>query len=232
MAEHRGFASKVLPIGVEKKKGTKVFFVERLEKCKGHYMIACDAISDGWSETEALTLDIVTGPRLGILQAAVSLGIIEGTMLLAFDEAALDDYVGTDDTDDSAFDEDDDEDGYEYDGVSKKRSAPSSGTATEYGTRPSKKVKVESDMTTLRLYFRLRGRETGESQIFYKAHKGYLDFTDDRYIAFKGIGQIPYVGDKTEMQGYKMSTRARRQAAPWGSFSEAAYEQARVGRWR
>jgi hypothetical protein len=58
------------------------------------YVVRCEALSGNWDDCDDLGIDISDGPKPSILQAAVEFGIIEGTMLLAFNEADLDAHVG------------------------------------------------------------------------------------------------------------------------------------------
>lgn len=67
--------------------------------------------------------------------------------------------------------------------------------------------------------------------MFVDPHEGYFDFTDDTFTAFKGKADIPYLGTSVDIEGFKIASGARNQAEDWGTFSEAAYERARVGRW-
>ena len=91
MQEHREFVAIVK----RKKKAIKgpMFEFEKLEKSEGSYMIRCDELSGGWDNCASLDIDVAAGAKYGILEAAVEFGIFKGTILLAFKEADLDDYV-------------------------------------------------------------------------------------------------------------------------------------------
>lgn len=129
MQEHRDFVASI-----KKKKSKKGALTDRekLEKCKGSYVVRCDDLADGWDNCDSLGIDISTGPKAGILQAAVEFGIIEGAMLLSFVESELDEYIemafdsDDSDSDRDEDDEDDSEGGYLVrTASSKRRKAPS-----------------------------------------------------------------------------------------------------------
>jgi hypothetical protein len=110
---------------------------------------------------------------------------------------------------------------------SSKRKAPPA--ANPKRGRPLKKAKVSS-FRPRRLHYRLKGRETGEGEMFYTPYKGYFDF-NDTYTSFKGKVDIPYISSDAIMEGLKTDNKARSTAEPWSSFSDSAYERERVARW-
>jgi hypothetical protein len=67
--------------------------------------------------------------------------------------------------------------------------------------------------------------------ILSSPHKGYLDFTNGDFVAFKGVGSMLAVGSAVPFEGFKVSAEAAAQAEPWSAFSEAAYEEESVSRW-
>jgi hypothetical protein len=142
MEDHRELVASI-----KQKKAKKGPMSERdkLEKCKGSYVIRCDELSGGWDNCDSLNIDIATGPKTDILEAAVEFGMIEGTMLLAFNEAELDAYVAVasedSDSDDDAEDNDSEDD--DLPPASKKRKAPTKSTAPKAGRgRPKKQAKT------------------------------------------------------------------------------------------
>jgi len=235
MDEHRDFIASM-----EKKNGKKVALTnrEKLDKCKGSYIVRCEDLSGGWDNCNSLGIDIAAGPKAGILQAAVKFGILKGTMLLSFNESELDEYVGTSGKYGNS-DSDDDEDDEDSEGSylstatsSKKRKAPTkNAVTTKPGRGRPKKQAKGSAPTSNRLHFRLRGRETGEGMIFFNPEKGYLDFTDSNYVAFKGVASLPAVGNKVPFEGFKVSAEAITRAQPWSTFSEKVHEEERTSRW-
>ena len=134
MQEHREFVASVK----RKKKAIKdlMFEFEKLEKSEGSYMIRCDELSGGWDNCASLNIEIAAVPKYGILEAAVEFGIFEGTMLLAFKEADLDDYVAVASVDD-------------YDNPApafKKRKASTKSIAPKAGRgRLKKQVKISGN---------------------------------------------------------------------------------------
>jgi hypothetical protein len=230
MEEHHAFVA-----GLKKKKQGKlrpavITNREKLDKCKGTYIVRCDQVSDNWDNCDSLGVDIDTGPKPGILQAAVEFGIIEGTMLMAFNEAELEaclvttrhgksGHVGCSDGNRSS------EDNAVISGPTSKKRKQAAKSQT-----PRKHAKTAA-ATNNRLFFRFKGRETSGGCIFYNPHKGYIEFTDSDCVAFKGVGSMPAVGNKVLFEGFKTDARASTQAEPWSSFSEAVYEEENESRW-
>jgi hypothetical protein len=103
--------------------------------------------------------------------------MIEGTMLLAFNEADLEAYVAVASEDsESDIDDYDEENDSEDDDqptapTSKKRKATTKATASKFGRGPPKKqAKTSANTSTSnRLFFRKRGRETGEDVNFLQS---------------------------------------------------------------
>jgi hypothetical protein len=220
MQEHSDLVAKI-----KKGKGKKSQPLN-IEQCKGSYVIRCDQLSSEWDNCDELSIDIDGGATPNILVAAVDFGIYECTMLLAVNEAELDTYVKTaDKNEDSECGESDQE--VPQSTASKKRKAP----PPKRGRGRPKKQPKTSDTTSKRLFFRMRGRDTSEGQIFYAPEKGHLDFTDDDFVAFKGIMALPAVGREVPLEGFKINAKAMSSAEAWSSFSEKAYEEERVSRW-
>jgi hypothetical protein len=205
-----------------------------LSRCVGSYIIRCDAIGSRYGTL--LTINIQnSGPIEGILVTAIDWGDVEGTMLLSSSEEELDNYIGSANGRENAYDDIDEDDGDGEDWgsghsttlskQSNKRKAPA---ANPKRGRPSKKAKVGL-FSPRRLHYRLKGHETGEGEMFCTPYKGYFDF-DDTYTSFKGKANSPYIRSDA-MEGLKTDNKPRRSAEPWNSFSEAAYERARVARW-
>jgi hypothetical protein len=211
MEKHREFVANI-----KKKKGKMgpVSEREKLQSCKGSYVIRCEELAGGWDHCDSLNIDIAAGPKAGILEAAVEFGIIEDTMLVAFKEADLDAYVAVaseeseSDVDDYDKGDDSEDDDQSTTPASKKRKATTKATASKPGRGRPKKQAKSSESTSGRLFFCLRGRETGERVIFSNPHKGYLDFTNSEFVAFKGVGSMPAVGSAVTFEGFKVSAEA------------------------
>lgn len=229
-------------------KGKKPMFYGpgQIGKCIGSYVVRSDSLDREYGN-DPLTIDIHLGPTPTILVAAVDWGHIEGTMLLAFSEKDLDDYIGAtkakrkksqydddeeeDDEDDEDEEDEDEDDEYDYDNTASKTSNKRKAPAPKPKRgRPTKKSKVETPKFK-RLHYRLKGRETGENEMFYVPYKGYFDFTDDTCTAFKGKADIPYITSNADIEGFKVNARPQNKAEAWSSFSAAAYERERVARW-
>ncbi|KAJ4320376.1 hypothetical protein N0V84_005870 [Fusarium piperis] len=215
-----------------------------LGRCIGSYVVKCDTVSDGWSSMGDFTMDICEGKR-GTLMADYDFGIIQGTMLLSKSEETLDALTGTEDDsgdcpddvdnseelDDDDDDDDDDEEGYKR-SKKKKRLAKDVAAGEKCAAPALKRRKVVPSLTR-RVYYRLRGRETGEGEILPDPESGHLDFLSDNCISFVGLAYyFPYADKNVEFRGYKVSDVPKKRAAEWDEFSFGAYECARRGRWR
>ncbi|KAK8188806.1 uncharacterized protein BKA78DRAFT_296862 [Phyllosticta capitalensis] len=202
-----------------------------LQNCKGSYIVRCSEITTGYSEGPKLTLDISSGAD-GSLQAAYELGVIEGTMLLDPSEervAALAIELDSDSDEDVDEEEEPEEDNDEEERqptAARKRAAP-------VPAGPAAKKQRTLPPNHRRLFFRMRGRETGEGEIFYDPEPGHIDFTDDDCTHFVGLMYDNFLLDKnTEFEGFKVSSKPRMGAEEWSCFSEGSHEYARVARWR
>ncbi|KAF2709403.1 hypothetical protein K504DRAFT_467366 [Pleomassaria siparia CBS 279.74] len=210
-----------------------------LEKCRGSYIVRCRKITEEWPVSSVFTMDI-TGLNPCLDQAAVDFGVIEGTMLLAQSKDVLSRHAGVvnndsetedenqDGDEDESGDEDEDEDEGYGPSKSEKRKAPA--TEPRGGRGRSKKQPKLSVGTESRLYFGLKGRETGDGQIFFKAEKGHLDF-DHRFTSFTGIASLPIIRGAFKIEGFKIDDTAKMRAEPWSNFSEKAWESECVSRW-
>ncbi|KAH7067011.1 hypothetical protein BKA63DRAFT_523568 [Paraphoma chrysanthemicola] len=221
--ENRAVIANLPRKGRSKKGARPLSNREKLDKCIGSYVIRCEELSSGFDECESLSLDIASGPAAGILEGAVQLGIIKGTMLLAFDEDDLEEYVDAAEfAENTVYDED--RGRWVYPSKTKRKVGESSEG------RPRKRFNTNTT-TAHRLYFRLRGRETSEGLVLCDPKKGVLDFTDERFVTFKAVGSIEYVGSKVPFEGFKISQTPKTKAESWDSFSASAYGYGVVRRW-
>ncbi|KAM0541066.1 hypothetical protein ACHAPJ_013391 [Fusarium lateritium] len=214
-----------------------------LRQCQGSYIIKCDVVTDGWEDLalHILTLDIYAG-KDGKLTANYDFGIIEGTMLLADNEESLDAITGTLDdsdadseTEDSEESEDGDEDGEREQKKGRKRSlvqdTKSKSKAKGKGNRSAKRQKAAPSLSR-RVFYRMRGRETGEGEILSDPEPGQIDFLNDGCTKFSGLAyHFPYVSDNVEFSGYRITDSPKGRPESWNDYSEAAYEYARGARW-
>ncbi|MBE3049255.1 hypothetical protein IMZ48_43500 [Candidatus Bathyarchaeota archaeon] len=168
-----------------------------------------------------MTLDVTPGPTPKVLQAAVDFGMIEGTMIFALSDEALDVIDNTP--------PDDQLEGYSSSEKNKEEDEdnepnPSGKRSASPKTKPGDSKKQKADVPPRRVYLRIRGRETGEGQPF-SSERGYIDFTDDTYTQFKGVVDLPYMSDRQAFEGYKVDSRPRRKTKSWGKFDEGWWEE-------
>ncbi|KAH8683847.1 hypothetical protein BGZ61DRAFT_455347 [Ilyonectria robusta] len=208
-----------------------------LQRCRGSYIVQCLPVSNGWSETRDITftLDVCRGTK-GTLIADFQFGIIEGTMLLGLSDEVLDNIAEPESHSDDCGSPDDDDDEEEPDqdqkGKGKKRLAKAVSNEKARGAGHDAKRGKMMPSLSRRVYYRLRGRETGEGQILPDIESGHLDFMSDRCARFEGLADyFPYVGRNVEFRGFKVSDKPRKKAADWDAFSYQAYEYARKARW-
>ncbi|KAM6540370.1 hypothetical protein FALCPG4_002088 [Fusarium falciforme] len=206
-----------------------------LGRCVGSYLVKCDAVSDGWSSRSDFTMDIWEGK--GALTADYHFGIIQGAMLLSQSEETLDALTGTgDDSDDGSDDGSDseefDEDEEDDEKPKTKKRLAKGVSASKKGAAPASKRRKVTPSLARRVYYRLRGLETGEGEILPDSEPGHLDFLSDSCATFVGLAyHFPYVGKNVEFRGYKVSDVPKKRAAGWDDFSWRAYESARRSRW-
>jgi hypothetical protein len=164
------------------------------------------------------------------LRANYDFRIITGAMLLYNDEETLDDPVGDSDdnsgTDDSAESED-----KEHTKSGGKRNLKKD-TEGKTKCRPAKKKRIMPSLSRRDIY-RLRGEETGEGEILSDTEAGEIDFLNDDCTKFSGLScELPYVGSSIDLDRYKISNAPKGFVKNWNDYSGAAYERARMGRWR
>jgi hypothetical protein len=116
----------------------------------GQYIIDCEEIESNWPElAEDMTLAIHATPTPGIYQASFDFGVIEGIMMMSYDESILDRFCAQQEHDDDPDSEDDDEeDGRDEHAdkktaVGSKRKARASKAKTTVGRprgRPPKSI--------------------------------------------------------------------------------------------
>lgn len=164
-------------------------------------------------------------------------------MLLGLSEEVLDKMAEPESHSDSASDcgspdDDDDDDDEEEESdrdqkhKGKKRLAKAVSNEKAHGAGPGAKRGKMMPSLSRRVYYRLRGRETGEGQILPDIESGHLDFMSDRCAKFEGLADyFPYVGKNVEFRGFKVSDKPRKKPDDWDAFSYQAYEYARKARW-
>ncbi|KAK4236028.1 hypothetical protein C8A03DRAFT_17286, partial [Achaetomium macrosporum] len=221
----------------------------------GRYTIDSEEIGSNWPDlARDMTLAIRATPTAGIYQADFDFGVIEGIMMLSYDERILDRLVARaarqecdstsdvseDDDDDSGIvgdDDDDDDDDSQNESSdenlaagSKRKATASKGKATS-GRYP-KKAKVASAGQPEKSFVRLRLRDSGTGQIHYMVEKGTIKFNGPNLGSFTGEVDISGIGKGVIFEGQKISAVPPKTRDSWENYSEAAYDRARVGRWQ
>ncbi|KAK2877309.1 hypothetical protein FQN49_001236 [Arthroderma sp. PD_2] len=186
-----------------------------LKKLLGSYAIECPTVTEEWAD-KAEDMDIsITSSNVDPngLMASFNLGILEGTMLLATTEEALDAFqTKVENGEEDAEHESDNEE--------------------ESDEPPPKKIKSTVDDGALRLYFKWRGRETDEGEIHNgSSNSGTIEFLDNNAIQFKGVGSFPAMGKECKFTGTRYDNEAAAPPLPWGDFSDKAAEKAQEDRW-
>jgi hypothetical protein len=218
LEDHRAFVQSL-----ERKKGQgkasgPLTYRERLDRCKGSYRVRCKALSEQWDICDSLFIHITNDPSPGFLQAAVEFGIIEGTMLLVFNEADLDVYVDTAGQDEDSEEEEGDSpecDVMPSASSSKKRKAAASTTSTKRDRgRPKKQARAATSPTNRLFIAHLKGEDTGTGETFHEPGPGYLEFIDNDCVAFKGVCTMPGVDeDRVPFEGFKVDSKVATRAS-------------------
>lgn len=196
-----------------------------LQKSRGSYVIRCKEVAGEWPSPSLFTLDVDRGVGPFIAAGHLDLGYFQGTMLIALNETTIETYILEDESQESDAEEEVELHANEGLG-SRRKKAQSTQNKTPYG-RPPKKNRPPAH----RLFIRLRGRETGEGEIQSNPRSGYLEFSDEQFTKFAGEIDLPYLSGSAKLEGFKISTSAKRRYDSWDSYSEAAHEKARVTRW-
>lgn len=207
-----------------------------IESARGRYIIKCDSASSySLDDSNKLRLRITEGSEgwVGIMD----FGILEGIMLLGEDREDVASRAQQS-RDDTSYDSEDSEPAdYEQSSeeecetpvrATKKRPAVSLRRGP-----PSKRPKRSRSGGDV-LYFQWRGEETGEGEVQLdpsNKHVGHLNFLDASGMKFNGMASFGFLGDKVRFQGFKIGGLGGPASRSWYDYSEAAYEQARVGRW-
>ncbi|KAK8109042.1 hypothetical protein PG984_014843 [Apiospora sp. TS-2023a] len=194
-----------------------------LQKCKGSYIIRCEAVEKEWPSQRFFTLDIADGDDPLRTGSSIPMGWLEmsnlgGTMLLGLDQESLDTYTqGTSAGEDEANKKHEEEVAEDSPVPGDKRKAAS---ANNPQMRPSKRSRKDEPDPALRVYLRLRGQESEEGNISSDPRKGHIDFFDETYTSFNGVVDLPYVDVEVTFEGFKTSDTANKCPKPWETFSD------------
>ncbi|KAH6886339.1 hypothetical protein B0T10DRAFT_563539 [Thelonectria olida] len=189
-----------------------------IQRCQGSYLVRCKEAEKGWESQccYGLSMDI-TSDKHGTMKATYHFGLIEGTMILSLSEEILDammpnkKYAVADEEEEEEWnllEGDYDSSDVSRKGNGKKRLKPATTNATGRNQKgkDAKKRKLAPSLSR-RVYYLLRGRETGEGRSF-EPECGHLDFLNDNCTKFAGLAyQFPCIDKNIEFQGYKLSNK-------------------------
>ncbi|KAK5994908.1 hypothetical protein PT974_03295 [Cladobotryum mycophilum] len=216
-----------------------------LQRCVGSYVVKCDAVSEGWDEEHInggkFIMDISKGIN-DTLVADYHLGVIKGTMWLSLSEEKLDAIVGPvesysdfggsgdEEEEDEEDDDDDDEEEEEEEEEEEKGDENEEVVEREEEEKPKKEKSLartaednagpaakrrKKEPSPRRLYYRMRGRETGEGGLF-EMESGHLDVTSNECIQFEGLAYFfPFLDSNVKFSGYRVSDKPRKRSTTW-----------------
>lgn len=191
--------------------------VTTLRTCRGSFVVKCQAIGDMFPDNvNIFTFDIADGPahKGDVLRVAVDFGVFQSTAILGFDEAVLDWFARY--YDKNAI-------------VATGRNPDSASLLANNGKRKAddgeaegepaaKQRKLDGPHPKGRVLVRMRGRNAMVGQICPEIKSGYLDFTDNDCTVFKGVFDIPGVGEDVEVEGFRVARFAAIEPPPWNWF--------------
>jgi len=188
-----------------------------VDSITGSYIVQCQEITESWPDQieNVLTLDIATRKYPGgkVVDAAVNWGIFEGTMLLSLDQDALPKEVS--DSEDPFEEEDETDQDDDESNNPRKRTAPSASLPGQPGMKRAKQGEAAA---LRRVYLSLRGRETGEGEVYPDPYPGHIDFADDACSTFEGVTGIDFIGGDVKFRGYKVSDTPKKEPEHWSAF--------------
>ncbi|KAK8163813.1 hypothetical protein IWX90DRAFT_415637 [Phyllosticta citrichinensis] len=195
-----------------------------LRQCVGSYSIECDAALKFNKRYEnKLTMDISTAGNETLI-AAYDFGVMKGTMLLSLSEENLDAITRA--VSKPQYDSDYDDEEYYEDGDEATntlaKTVAKTGASKRAAGGPANASKKRKRIPTLsrRVYYRLRGQETGEGQIIPDPAPGHLEFLSDGCTKFVGLAyDFPYIDSYVRFLGYKVSEKPLKKPDPWDAFS-------------
>lgn len=189
-----------------------------LTAARGAFVVQCKAITDLYPDhpnVASLAINIADSPANNgeTLRADVNFGVFQGTAILSFSQAVMDWFVRY--YDKTALQATEMNGGDPSPGSSGgKRKA----NAAAYGERPSKQRKPDEAAPAGRILLEMRGREMIEGKICSDIQHGHLDFTDGAWTKFKGMFDIPGVGEDVEVEGFRVAKNAQVEPPPWNWF--------------
>ncbi|KAK4110154.1 hypothetical protein N656DRAFT_758203 [Canariomyces notabilis] len=209
----------------------------------GHYIVDCDEIERNWPDlSQDMTLAIHGTPNHGIYQASFDFGVSKGvndTRLRRthddeFDDEEDDDEFDDEEDDDEDEDEEDDDEDEDED-EDEDRKIPlwkTKATNKLPRGRPLKKARVTGAGRSAKYFVRLKSREYRTGMIYPRPQKGTIRFSGPDLSSFTGEVDISGIDRGIFFKARKISAVPQRPRNSWDNYSEAAYERARVDRWR
>ncbi|GLB11813.1 hypothetical protein AtubIFM57258_008683 [Aspergillus tubingensis] len=180
----------------------------------GSYIVDCQKIENEWpSLARDMVLEIVNTEQKGKFHATFNFGVVIGVMVI-YEEHLTE-------TDEEAI-------GDDHGKIGKRTKRK---TIAQKHSRPLKKAKAEKTSEPYTHRLKLRCRETGEGQIFFKPNYGTIKFKDGKFAAFTAEAGFPCLGSGMTFTARKVSDHPRPSGEEWEDYSEDVYEYARVRRW-
>lgn len=189
----------------------------RLGAACGCFVLYCKAIKDMFPNhprSSRLSMNISHGPGNNdeTLRAAVDFGVFHGAAILSCLRPIMDWFVNY----------------YDKTALEAVGRAQSSSSASGLGKRkaegqvdgerPPQKRKAHELAPHGRVFLRMRGRGGIGDEIFPDIQRGYLDFADSACTKFKGVFDIPGVGEDVEVEGFRVGAHAVVDPPPWTWF--------------
>ncbi|KAF2690973.1 hypothetical protein K458DRAFT_65311 [Lentithecium fluviatile CBS 122367] len=166
--------------------------VLELKDIIGTYEVGCDEVVRNWPKAQSMSISISALPNThSALVAAFSLGILEGTMLLAADKDTLERVRRQLPKPDNAG----------------KSPTPDLKSRTVYFTWRGRSIGGDDEV-----HLGADGSQTGILKF-----KGTLD--GNYNFKFKGVGSFPRLGSECGFRGVKIFGEPEEEPEPWDSFS-------------
>lgn len=183
-----------------------------LRRACGSFALQCRAVTDAHEELDeelvtGLALDVADSPANNgeTLRAAVELGVFQGSAILSFSQPVLEWFVKR--YDKAAFEA----------SVRPYASKKRKWDLPPDEDRPAKQRRMEEPKPG-RVFLRMRGRNGPDGQNCPDIQHGYLDFADDAWDKFKGVVDIPGVGEHVEVEGFRVKQLPAVEPAPWETY--------------
>jgi hypothetical protein len=184
-----------------------------LDKIVGSYEIQCEEVQREWptrATDMGITIEESSDHTPGLI-ASFNLGIIEGKMLIATDEESLA-------------------------ALRRHIERPSHGQLSDDLLQRDVAAADASKIRNRQVIFAWQGRDNGDTNEVYPfrgTHSvGHLKFLDDEATRFEGEIDAPALGQGCRFSGSRTEWEDYHVEGTWADFSERAYEEANINRWR